>query len=360
MIWLAWRQFRVQAYVALGLVGAIAVALAVTGPALVHVYNSVVRTCATHGDCGPVTQAFEQRDHLLLIGLTVAVIGAPALVGIFWGAPLIARELENRTYRLAWTQSVTRARWIAVKLALVGLASAAVAGLLSLMLTWWSSPIDAVNGDPYGIFDSRNIVPIGYAAFAFALGVTLGVIIRRTVPAMAATLAGFGIVRLVFNRWIRFRLITPLHQLSAFRVPVPGVAFGPGNGTLNPNDMIISEETIDRAGHGVGQYGGVGPNGIFGFSRLHDGATKLIGVGRCPNKFPVSVIPQGFTQHIPPTKAFSKAAQECVNHFDLRTLVTYLPIDHYWKLQWYETAFYIVLALALTGFGYWWVRRRVT
>ena len=61
---------------------------------------------------------------------------------MFWGAPLVARELETGTFRLAWTQSVTRTRWLAVKLALVGLASMAVAGLLSLILTWWSSPID--------------------------------------------------------------------------------------------------------------------------------------------------------------------------------------------------------------------------
>jgi len=358
MIWLAWRQFRVQAYVALALVAAVGVALGVTGPALVHAYDTVVRTCAAHGDCGPATQAFVQRDHLLLIGLGVAVIGAPALVGTFWGAPLIARELENKTYRLAWTQSVTRARWIAVKLALVGVASAAVAGLLSLMLTWWSSPIDTVNGNPYAIFDTRDIVPIGYAAFAFALGVTCGVLIRRTVPAMAATLAGFAVVRVFFSQWIRYRLIAPLHLETAYRVPLPGVAFGPGNGALNGKDAFISEQTIDRAGHVVGLFGGVGPDGIFGFKQLSDGATKLIGVGRCPNTFPVSSIPTGADQHAPPSRAFAKAAQECVNHFDLRTLVTYQPFNRYWSFQWYEMAVYLVMALLLGGFSYWWLRRR--
>ena len=83
----------------------------------------------------------------------------PALIGMFWGAPLIARELETGTYRLAWTQGVTRKRWLAVKLGLVGLASMAVAGLLSLMVTWWSSPLDRVNADPFTLFDQRGIVP---------------------------------------------------------------------------------------------------------------------------------------------------------------------------------------------------------
>ena len=53
---------------------------------------------------------------------------APALIGIFWGAPLVTRELEAGTFRLAWNQSVTRARWMAVKLGLIGLAAMATAG----------------------------------------------------------------------------------------------------------------------------------------------------------------------------------------------------------------------------------------
>ena len=76
-------------------------------------------------------------QHLSLVSLLV-----PALIGIFWGAPLVARELEAGTFRLAWTQSVTRTRWLAVKIALVGLASVLAAGLLSLLVTWWSSPLD--------------------------------------------------------------------------------------------------------------------------------------------------------------------------------------------------------------------------
>jgi hypothetical protein len=105
----------------------------------------------------------------------------PAIIGMFWGAPLIARELEAGTFRVAWTQSVTRARWLAVKLGLAGLASMAAAGLVSLMVTWWSSRVDPL--DPFGMnrlqpamFGTRGIAPIGYAAFAFVLGVTAMVV----------------------------------------------------------------------------------------------------------------------------------------------------------------------------------------
>ena len=131
----------------------------------------------------------------------VILLLAPGLLGVFWGAPLVTRELEARTFPLAWNQSVTRTQWMAVKLGLVGLLAMAAAGLLSLMLTWWSSPIDtsiSLSGSTRidltrlgpTLFDTRDITPVGYAAFAFALGVTAGLLIRRTVPAMAATLAG--------------------------------------------------------------------------------------------------------------------------------------------------------------------------
>ncbi len=113
---------------------------------------------------------------------------------MFWGAPLIARELETGTYRLAWTQGVTRARWLITRLAVVGGASMVAAGLMSWLLTWWSSPIDTLNASRFGttVFDSAYIAPIGYAAFGFALGVLAGVLWRRTVPAMATTLAVFA------------------------------------------------------------------------------------------------------------------------------------------------------------------------
>ena len=110
---------------------------------------------------------------------------------MFSGAPLAARELETGTFRLAWTQGVTRTRWLAAKLAIAGIAAAE---LFSLMVNWWASPIHKAMSR-YNPFtpDSfhTGVAPAGYAAFAFALGVTAGLFIRRTLPAMAVTLAVF-------------------------------------------------------------------------------------------------------------------------------------------------------------------------
>ena len=101
-------------------------------------------TCGAHGDCSAATDGLLSHDRLCKTSSSVLLV-VPALIGLFWGAPLVARELETGTYRLVWTQGVTRTRWIAIKLAVVGLASMAVAGLFSLMVTWWSSPLDRVN-----------------------------------------------------------------------------------------------------------------------------------------------------------------------------------------------------------------------
>ncbi len=212
MIRFAWIQARTQTLaVATGL-AAMAVVLAITGPHLVHLYDAAVRLAAPPrrllgAAAQPVHHPRQQPADLdgVLIG------AVPGLLGVFWGAPLVARELESGTFRLVWTQSVTRTRWLAVKLGLVGLATMTAAGLLSLIVTWWASPLDRAHLNIFNTFDERDIVPIGFALFAFVLGVAAGLIIRRTLPAMAITLVAFVGARLAITNWVRPNLISPLH-----------------------------------------------------------------------------------------------------------------------------------------------------
>ena len=107
---------------------------------------------------------------------------------MFWGAPLVAREFETGTFRLVWTQGVTRTRWLAAKLAIAGAAAIAAGELFTLMVAWWASPIHKANAG-YTDFTAGSfhtgVAPAGYAAFGFALGVTAGLLIRRTAPATA-------------------------------------------------------------------------------------------------------------------------------------------------------------------------------
>jgi hypothetical protein len=354
MLWLSWRQFRTPGAVALGGLTVIAIALAVTGPHLVHLYDTTVKPCASHGDCGTETNLFTLKDRLLQ-QLGQVVLITPALIGIFWGAPLVARELENNTFRLAWTQSVSRTRWLGTKLGLVGLASMASAGLLSLMVSWWSSPFDRIAGSPFSpsYFDRRDLVPIGYAAFAFALGVTAGVLIRRTLPAMAATLVAFIGVRLAFFEWVRPHLMTPRTVTTAFLAPSPNALAS--SSALPQSDWIISEQTINGAGRVIGQHGGFGPNGNFGVNVSPTTGRITLSDGQaCPSS--IRVLRPG---HLVRTAPHSSAIQECLDKLHLRQVVTYQPASRYWAFQWYETAIFVALALVLAGFCLYWVRRRL-
>jgi hypothetical protein len=209
MIRFAWLQARAQTTWAVGVLAIIAAALAITGPSIVHLYNTTVAICRERGDCQSATNLVVNYDSAIRIGLATLVICVPALTGMFWGAPLVAREFEAGTFRLAWTQGATRARWLSGKLVVLGLASIAATGLLSLMVTWWASPLDHASMNVFASFDQRDIAPTGYALFAMVLGVMAGIALRRTVPAMAVTLVVYVGVRVVTTAWLRPLLISP-------------------------------------------------------------------------------------------------------------------------------------------------------
>jgi hypothetical protein len=342
MIRLTWMQFRVQALLAIGGLTIAAIVLALTGPHLVHLYDTTVANCSAHGDCPAATTALINNGDKVGIVLRVVVEVVPALIGLFWGAPLVARELETGTYRLAWTQ-VTRTRWTAVKLGLLGLASMAVAGVLSLMVTWWSSPLDRVRLTPFTSFDQRGLVPVGYAAFAFVLGVTAGVLIRRTLPAMATALGGFAAARLVVAHWGRPYLVSPL-QITIPDTTIAATGSSSASaGAPDPRDWVISGQTINAKGHVIGQFGSVGPSGNTTVS-LGAHGIAIQGAGSCPSLH--SQTPRN--------------VQRCVGQLRVREVLTYQPIGHYWALQWIELAIFLGAAVALSGLCLWWVRRRLT
>jgi hypothetical protein len=186
----------------------------------------------------------------------------PVIIGMFWGAPLLTRELEAGTLRLTFNQSVTRTRWTAIKLGLIGLATAALAGLLSLTITWWASPIDRADALPgLGqalpnrfvplIFGARDIAPIGYAVFAFVLGVTAGVLVRRTLPAMALTLVAVAAIQIVMPATVRPHLSPAAHTLVAFdpraiqRIVIQGDSYMTVSGPVNiPGNSVRMSNCI--------------------------------------------------------------------------------------------------------------------
>ncbi|MDP9868317.1 MULTISPECIES: ABC transporter permease [Streptosporangium] len=277
----------------------------------------------------------------------------PALVGLFWGAPLISRELEAGTHLLVWNQSVTRTRWLAAKLALTGLAAVAAACLCSLAVTWWSGPLDrsAAPGfalmDPL-VFGARGIVPMGYAAFAFVLGVTVGMLARRTLPAMAVTLAVFAALQIALPLLVRPHLLPPVtstFELGPANVETFGLPRGGGSPrvTLEPaipghtGAWVLSSHLVDPSGHPVGTDAA--------------GATVQVSVTSGPCALSEA---QGQGRNGP------DGCLAEVNRLGYRQAATYQPFDRFWPLQWIETGIYALLTLGLTGFCFRWIRGRLS
>ena len=350
MIRLTLRQSRAQALSALAVLAVVAIAVAITGPHLAYLYDTTVAACKAPLDCNSVSRNFVGNYSLLQVGLGALILVIPALIGMFLGAPLIARELEAGTYRLAWTQSVTRTRWFTVKVGLVGIAGAAATGLLSLLLTWWFTPIDKVNMNGFSpaVFDERGIIPIGYTAFAFALGLTAGLLIRRTVPAMAATLVIFVAVWVGATYWLRPNLVPPATSAMAlssssnmgFVPSSAGVTFMADAPNI-PNALVVSSRIVHTADHAPTD------------QELHQFL-----VTACPNVVNPPAPPSGLSR----APANQAVFQDCITQLSgkYHLAVTYQPASRYWAFQWWETAIFVGLAAILVGFGSWWIRRRIT
>ena len=366
MIWLTWRQFRAQALTAAAALAAFAILLAVTESHLSSLYDSSgLTTC--HGDAcsGLASQFLDQLSsggggflipagsaYMILYFLSVLVILiAPAITGCFWGAPLIARELEAGTFRLTWNQSITRTRWLTVKLALTGAAAMAVTEAFSLIQAWWAAPIGKAVGlggsssifseGRFGwfVFPTHGITPLGYAAFGFALGVTAGLVIRRPIPAMAITLAIFAAVQFITPLWIRPNLF-PTSQTTAT------IAATGANVSLraNPKLTVTASVVPGQPGAWIISSDGVNATGQ-----------------------PVSTIPASCEQVVSDALGShrgntagsgSTALNNCVASHGIRVAESYQPASHYWPLQWSETGMFLTLALALACYCFWRLNRR--
>jgi ABC-type transport system involved in multi-copper enzyme maturation permease subunit len=315
VIWLSWRQLRTSAAILYGALAVVAVVVLVSGLRLHQAYTASGIAGCTGDACEAVAQAFVARDPFLQTVLSnVLLLLLPAVAGVFWAAPLVARELETGTYRLAWTQSVSRTRWLTVKLAVVGLASVVATAALTVLVTWWYRPIDLVNGNGFSpaVFGARDLAPIGYAAFAFGLGVVAGVVTRRTLTAMAVTLVGYVAVRMSFAFWIRPHLQAPLSSVAPLDERGAPQLLG---GSSAAGRWLLSETLTDPTG----------------------AVTDTIRVN---------------------TDDPCAATRSCLSGYHLTTV--YQPAGRYWTFQWLETGIFVGLAVALVGLAYWWLRRRLS
>jgi hypothetical protein len=209
MAWVSWRHHRVALGGVAVFLGALAVWLWTAGLQLHHAYAAAA-AChpSSSGACQNLINAFQATNVILKGGFVLQAL--PALIGAFVGAPMLAREIETGTFRYAWTQGFGRRRWTVAKLVLIGVAVAAIAGAFSVLVSWYYQPYlapgrlyDPTSALPHWLFDLRGVAFAAWTLAAFAIGAFAGMLIRRVVPAIVATLASYTVLAVVVGDVLR-------------------------------------------------------------------------------------------------------------------------------------------------------------
>jgi hypothetical protein len=317
MTWLVWRQHRTQVTFAAAALAVFGVLLLVTGLQMASQYHSALVACAAAHTCSTLASTLNLGSKLMsaLVSLTMIV---PCLLGVFWGGPLIARELEAGTNQFAWAQSVTRRRWLVVKIGWALLAAAAWGAAISALVTWWSGPVNALNHQNFlpGKFDIQGIVPIGYALFAVALGITAGALFRRTLPALAVTIGVFIGLRVAIENFLRqhyMAAITLAYQINHSVTP-KGSYWPLAQGIAGPSGPLASSPGLIVAGVPLTDIPAACHVGQAGVSvRLMQSVTS------------------------------------CISAHGIHDYLTYQPANRFWAFQGIETGIFVLLAAALIG-----------
>ena len=324
MAWVTWRQHRVALVGLTILLGALAVYLWLAGRQMHHAYGMVTACHPASSDaCVTAINDFQSTYNLTARQLIPLLFQAvPALIGAFLGAPVLARELETGTFRYAWTQGFGRWRWTLAKLVALGVLAAAAAALLSLLFSWYYQPFIAdgqTNSLAASVFDLRGVSFACWTLLAFAIGGMAGLLIRRVVPALVATLATYAGLVLVVGLFLRQHYLTPL--------------------TARQQSLTVSAFV-------TGNWGTKGGRTVFSFT----GEPTYNVLGRfCPS---------GLT--VKPSSGLAGGFAQCLGQHGYTLWASYQPASRFWPFQWIEGSWLLALSALLIAATVWLVRRRAT
>lgn len=321
MIWLTWRQHRRPALYVLLLFVALAALMIPTGRSMyAYAGSSGLADCinglgtgqfipfdAMRG-CEDAGRTFENR-YAALLNPAILLLLVPALVGMFFGAPLVAREIEQGTHRLVWTQGVSRTRWALVKFGLILLAAVVLSAGYAALTSWWFGPLLAYTRTgrfELPAFDVYGVAPVGYTLFAVALGIFAGTVTRKALPAMAITLVGYTVVRAVVANFARPAYQTP----EELKFPVASGQF--------PNEWR-GDWVFDRA--------------------VYDSSGGLVA------RDSMRLCPENVTS--------------CDGNGQYNVL-SFHPAERFWLFQYIETGIFVALAAVLLYLALRRVRRRIS
>jgi len=297
----------------------LAVLMILTGRHIASVYAHGHLTACGLGQtqpssCGDSVLRFTNQFSNL-VNLTNWFNMVPLLLGILVAAPIVL-EFEQGTHRLAWTQTVTRRRWLATRLAWAVAVAVITSLAFSLLMTWWRAPFDHLNGRlDTAAFDFEGVVPIAYTLFAASVILAVGSVLRRTLPAVAIAIVSFLALRLGIEGWVRYQhYLAPLHKTWPVGAAAP---------------------TGEPAGY-------INDNGLT-FQGAPGAARHLI-------------------QSCNVTETNPRALQGvsgCLRHYHVLQYAVYQPASRFWTLQAIEASIFLALSAALVTASLWWVNHRL-
>lgn len=321
MTWVTWRQQRAETLIAIAVLLALAALLIPTGIEMASTYHrdglsSCVGQHAPPG-CASALQAFTSRFGPL--GNIAAWFTLfPGLLGALLAAPFVL-DLENGTFRLLCTQSVTRGRWLANKLGFTIGIALLLSLLLTVLATWWRAPLVHLEGRMDNTaFDSVGTVVFGYTLFALGIALAVGVVWRRTVPALMIAFAGYVAARIFFDTWLRQKFQAPLSATWRASLATGEQTHGGGTPQALNHAWVLSQYPSDKLGHPLARP-------CVGFA-----ATGVRSVG-----------------------------EKCGERGAEYVHAVFQPASRFWTFQALETALFGVTAALLIVFTVGWTQRRV-
>jgi hypothetical protein len=317
---LVWRQYRLQAALAAFVLAVFAAVMLITGFREETQWHSLLAICTASGTCGNLNVGSTSLGSVLGHDFAILSLMTPALFGMLVGAPLVAHEFEARTNDFAWAQSITRTRWLFVKVGWLLLAAALWGGVISALVTWWSGPRNAAfdNAFQTNYFDMQGLVPVGYAVFATALGIAAGAVLRRTLPAIAIVLGGFIGLRLWISQDLRAHFMTPV------------TAYYSMTGSFNaPDSLSVGGGLVSKSGQLVTAPSPSMPAACKAFITSNN-----------------------------LSNAQYNAGASCLQHEGFRQFATYQPASRYWAFQGIEAGIYLAVAAVLIALTFYVVHRK--
>jgi hypothetical protein len=326
VIWLIVRRYRVLMAITVAALTCLGVWMLLLGHASDAAESSFACTHGTFA-CSTRSGIFSLSDQATAVNFLLLLI--PCLLGVVFGAPLVAGELEHSTNRLAWTQGMSRNKWLIVKWVAIALFLVVVLAALTFVSQWWTGQASAFRNLNLWLagFGTGRLQPLyfpvtglalsAYALFAFALSAALGAVIRKTSWAI------FGAV-LIYTA-VSVLAVFVVRPSLAPQVFVPFTTTT--SGFVQSSSGVITDDAWD-----------------LGFGYRYAPGTPSAEMVSSAN-----AVGQQCDDGPSYTKCFAD------HHLQMGTF--YQPADHYWELQWRESVLLVALTGALFGVTIWSVRR---